>query len=56
MGLIEEKTREAAKATPEKDGEPTDAPTSKDLLSVLIKSNADNSLSEEEVLARTLAL
>ncbi|KAG8953675.1 hypothetical protein FRC04_001879 [Tulasnella sp. 424] len=49
MGLIEEKTREAAKATPEKQ---TDTPTSRDLLSVLIKSNADNSLSEEEVLAQ----
>ncbi|KAG8969024.1 hypothetical protein FRB90_010771, partial [Tulasnella sp. 427] len=49
MGLIEEKTREVAKDAPETDEQDDPA---KDLLSVLIKSNADNSLSEEEVLAQ----
>ncbi|KAG8937351.1 hypothetical protein FRC00_006826, partial [Tulasnella sp. 408] len=46
------KTREAAKDAPEKDESESTASASKDLLSVLIKSNADNSLSEEEVLAQ----
>ncbi|KAG8928313.1 hypothetical protein FRC01_006128 [Tulasnella sp. 417] len=52
MGLIEEKTREATKDAPEKDEQQSTDTKAKDLLSVLIKSNADNSLSEEEVLAQ----